>query len=214
MAAIIEREGEVWRWIASRKCEFLAIKLPEKLEKLPILLNTGIEGQCVFFMHFIDRVFLRRLVNSTKILSNLVLCLSMYEHMEENTQLQATKGPNEQTKTPGYMLTLYFELCLYFSKEKLLISCKMFFANVGKVNKAKPSSILVPSFPTRTLCLVDLCLQVCKLSKDIWLAHIASLNRAVTPNTINLLLSCSKSVIKRSLLENVFANLLKPKGHR
>ena len=38
--------------------------------------------------------------------------------------------------------------------------------------------------------------KVCKLSKDIWLAHIASLNRAVTLNTNNLLLSCSKSVME------------------
>ena len=55
----------------------------------------------MFFVHFIDRVFLRSFVNSTKIPSNLVLCLSMLERMEENTQIQATKGPNEQTKTPG-----------------------------------------------------------------------------------------------------------------
>ena len=48
MATIIERKGELWFQIASRKYEFLAIKLPEKLEKLSILLNTGIEGQCVF----------------------------------------------------------------------------------------------------------------------------------------------------------------------
>ena len=37
------------------------------LEKLSILLNTGIEGQCVFFVRFFDRVFLRGLVDSTKI---------------------------------------------------------------------------------------------------------------------------------------------------
>ena len=172
MAAIIEREGEVQRWIASRKCEFLAIKLPEKLEKLSILLNTGIEGQCVFFVHFIDRVFLRSVVDSTKILSNLVLCLFMLERMEENTQIQATKGPSEHTKTPGYMLTLYFELCLYFSREKLLISRRIFFVNVGKVNKAKQSPILVPSFPTRTLCLVHLCLQL--LGFQIIQGHLIS----------------------------------------
>ena len=34
--------------------------------------------------------------------------------MEKNTQIQATDGPSEQTKTPGDMLTLYFELYLYF----------------------------------------------------------------------------------------------------
>ena len=77
----------------------------------------------MFSVHFIDRVFLGGLVNWTKILTNLVLCLSILERMEENTQIQATKGPSEHTKTPGYMLTLYLELCLYFSREKLLISC-------------------------------------------------------------------------------------------
>ena len=46
--------------------------------------------------------------------------------MEENTQMQATEGPNEQTKTPGYMLTLYFELHLYFLRENILISCEIF----------------------------------------------------------------------------------------
>ena len=49
MAAIIEREGEVQRWIASQKCEFLAIKLHAKLEKLLILLNTGIDWDNVCF---------------------------------------------------------------------------------------------------------------------------------------------------------------------
>ena len=107
MTAVIEREGEVWRWIASRKCEFLPIKLREKLEKLSILLDTRIGGQGVFFVHFIDCVFLRSLVDSTKILSNLVLCLSMMERMEENTQIQATLG---------YMLRLDFELCTFQEK--------------------------------------------------------------------------------------------------
>ena len=52
--------------------------------------------------------------------------------MEEYTQIQATKGPNEDTTTPGCMLTLYFELCLYFSREKLLISCRIFFCKCRK----------------------------------------------------------------------------------
>ena len=117
----------------------------------------------MFFMHFIDRVFLHSLVDSTKILSNLVLCLFVLERMEENTQIQAMKGPNEKkhTKTPGYRLTLYFELCTFQeTRDKLLILCRIFCANVKKVNKAKQSSILVPSFPTHTLCLVHLCSQL------------------------------------------------------
>ena len=82
-------------------------------ENVSILLNTRIERQCVFFVHFIDCLFLHSLVDSTKILSNLVSCLSMMECMGENTQIQVTKGPNEHTKTPGYMLRLYFELCTF-----------------------------------------------------------------------------------------------------
>ena len=55
------------------------------------------------FRRFIDCVFLRSLVDSTKKLSNFVLCLSMMRRMEENTQIKATKGSNNHKKTPGYM---------------------------------------------------------------------------------------------------------------
>ena len=46
----------------------------------------------MFLVHFIDRVFLRCLVNST-------LCLSMLERMEENTQIQARLHVNTFFRT-------------------------------------------------------------------------------------------------------------------
>ena len=131
MAAIIKQEAKVRRWIASRECEFLAIKLLEKLEKISILLNTGIEGECVFFVHFIDPVFLRSLFDSTNTLQPCVMFIHVRVHGRKysNTGHEGTQLAYKDTRL--HVNTLFRTLFVLF-KRKVINFMQNFFRKCRK----------------------------------------------------------------------------------